>query len=86
MNEFFARWATESPKFFKRLGTWGKWITGAGAAIIAAKLTAPELIHKGFLNVLELVATYMVFGGGLIVIVSGLTVNDQEAMEQKMKK
>jgi len=85
MNEFLARWETESPAFFKRLGKLGKWLFITGGAVAASTLAAPPEIKQSVIDVVRLVTSYMVFGGGIIAAVCGLTVDNREEMESKLK-
>jgi hypothetical protein len=84
MNEFIARWTSDSPAFFKAISKFGKWLVAAGAAIIATNMAAPEIISKEILAFLEKAAGYMVFGGGIIVAISNLTVSDYEELKDKL--
>ncbi len=77
MNEFFARWETESPIFFKRLSKFGKWLVGAGVAFGAAAMAAPDEIHTQVVSVVKIASGYMIFGGGLIIGLCGLTVDSR---------
>jgi hypothetical protein len=49
-------------------------------------MVAPAEIHPEFVNIVKLVSSYMIFGGGIIVAISGLTVDRREDMEEKMQK
>jgi hypothetical protein len=84
MNEFLARWRTESPSFFKNLAWGGKIIVGMGGAIMAVVIAAPELIHAKVIETLQLVASYLVFGGGIIVAISSLTVESKDELQDKI--
>lgn len=86
MNEIIARFKTESPKFFKNLALFGRWIVAVGLSLIAAKLGAPDWINPGFISALETIGGYMVFGGGLIVTVSSLTVDNKAELHMKINK
>jgi hypothetical protein len=85
MNEFFARWETESPKFFKRLVRFGKWVAGAGAALVAATMVAPAEINKEVVDAVKLASSYMIFGGGILAAVSGLTVDSRDELDAKLQ-
>jgi hypothetical protein len=84
MNEFFARWRSESPAFFKNLAWGGKIIVGMGGAIMAVLIAAPELIHAKVIETLQLIASYLVFGGGIIVAISSLTVESKDELQNKI--
>jgi uncharacterized membrane protein YraQ (UPF0718 family) len=86
MNEFFARWETESPLFFKRLGKFGKWLALTGGLVAAVTLAAPSEISEKVIATVRLVSSYMVFGGGIVMAICGLTVDSREEMENKMQK
>lgn len=86
MNEFLARWSTESPSFFKRIAGIGKFLVGAGGIIMAACLAAPETISASVLEYLKLASSYMVFGGGIMAAVAQLTVKDTEELQNKINE
>jgi len=85
MNEFLARWETESPAFFKRLGKFGKWLAFTGGTVAAVTMAAPPEIKQSVIDTIRLVSSYMVFGGGILAAVCGLTVDSREEMEAKLK-
>lgn len=74
----------ESPAFFKTLALGGKFFLGAGGVIMAACLAAPELVSATVLEVTKTVASYMIFGGGIIAGVSQLTVSDYSELKEKL--
>lgn len=84
MNQIKARWTSESPDFFKTLSLIGKFLVGAGGVVMAACIAAPEIIAPGILEWLKLGSSYMVFGGGIIVGVSNLTVNSTSELQDKI--
>ena len=86
MNEIIARWKTESPSFFKNLALFGKFLVGAGGVIMAAVLAAPELVSATILEILKTVSSYLVFGGGIIVGISTLTVADHDELQKKINE
>ena len=86
MNEFIARWRTESPSFFKSLGLFGKFLVGAGGVTMAAVIAAPELVSPAVLHIMKIVSSYLVFGGGIIAGVSQLTVADHEELQKKINE
>ena len=86
MNEFKARWITESPSFFKKLNMYGKLLVGAGGVIMAACIAAPEAISETMLHYLKLSASYMVFGGGILAAVANLKVADHSELQNKINE
>lgn len=86
MNELLTRWRLESPQFFKNLAWWGKVLAGAGGAIMAVVTAAPELIDETVLRICKLTASYLVFGGGIIVAISNLTVSDYDKLQKKLNE
>jgi hypothetical protein len=84
MNELIARWKTEMPSFFKTVSLVGKFLVGAGGVTMAAVLAAPELVSPAVLQILKVVSSYLVFGGGIIAGVSQLTVKDYEELQTKL--
>ena len=85
MNEFFARWKTESPEFFKNIAAFGKWLLGAGGVLMATTIAAPETIIPQVIEVVKIASGYMVFGGGIMIGLAGLTVKDYDELQKKIE-
>jgi hypothetical protein len=86
MKEFIARWKSESPEYFKAIGNFGKWLAGAGAILMASTLAAPETISVSLIKTIQLVSSYMIFGGGIIAGLCKLPVADYDALQDKINK
>jgi hypothetical protein len=86
MNELLARWKTEMPEFFKNISAIGKVIFLFGGIVMAACIGAPELVSPNVLHWSKLVASYMVFGGGIMAAMAQLTVKDTEELQNKINE
>lgn len=83
MKEFFARWDSESPKFFRKLIAFGKWLSGLSAAVYAATSTIPNISLPPVVNT---ILGYTTVIGAVIVAVAGLAVKDTAELDKKLEK
>lgn len=85
MNEFLARLETESPKFFKRIAKFGKYLIAVGLGLIAITKAPITDIRADVLDVVNTVGDYCAFAGSLIVVLCNLTVADQSELQSKIE-
>jgi hypothetical protein len=82
MNEFLARWESESPKFFKKLIKFGKWLSGLSAAVYAATASIP---NASLPTIVNQILGYTTVIGAVIVAVASLAVKDTVELENKIE-
>ena len=75
MNTVLKRWASPTPKFFKKVRNIGLVIGALGTAILTAPVSIPLVITT--------VGGYLVTIGSVVVAVSQLTINQEEVTPSK---
>lgn len=83
-TELSKRWTEGSPKFFKKLISFGAWLTATGLGLIAIPAGLTELIPKDVnfdLSLLSKIASYLVLAGLIISVVAKLPVSDTKNIE-----
>lgn len=85
-TELSNRWTESSPKFFKKLISFGAWLTATGLGLIGIPAGLTEIIPTAVdfdLSLLGKIASYMVLAGLIISVVAKLPVKDPENLDQK---
>lgn len=80
-TELSNRWTANSPRFFKKLISFGAWLTATGAALVGVPAAAEQIIPETAnfnLSLLGTISSYMVLAGLIISIVAKLPVKDPD--------
>lgn len=83
-EEFSQRLDLPSPDFFKKIGSFGKWMLGTGLVILSPTLPVELGIQLPFVipPVVTKIAGIMVFVGYVIKKMSDLTVDDKSLLQE----
>lgn len=80
-TELSNRWTKESPKFQKKLVSFGLWLLSAGTALIGVPAAMTEIIPKEVnfdLSLLGTISSYMILAGLVISAVAKTAVKDPD--------
>lgn len=83
LKELSNRWTEGSPKFFKKLISFGAWLTATGLGLIGIPAGLTELIPEDVnfdLSLLGTISSYMILAGLIISVVAKLPVSDPEKL------
>lgn len=84
-TELSERWTANSPKFFKKLISFGAYLTATGIGLFGIPVALQELVPKEFtfdLTLLGTIASYMVLAGLIISVVAKLPVKDTDDINE----
>lgn len=81
LTELSNRWSANSPLFFKKLISFGAWLTATGIGLIGVPAALEQIIPKTAnfdLSLLGTISSYMILAGLVISVVAKLPVKDPD--------
>ena len=86
-QELSNRWTSTSPIFFKKLTSFGGWLTATGTALVGVPAALNAVVKTDMnLAILGTISSYMVLAGIIIAVVSKLPVKDPDYKELDQPK
>lgn len=79
LREFYNRWNENSPLFFKKIRSFGAWLTATGTALVAVPATLNATVDTGMdLSILATISSYIILAGLILTAVSKLPVKNPD--------
>lgn len=88
-TELSNRWTANSPNFFKKLISFGAWLTATGIGLIGVPAALQQIIPKTAnfdLSLLGTISSYMVLAGLIVSVIAKLPVKDPDYTTLDQKK
>lgn len=80
-QELSERWNANSPTFFKKLSSFGAYLTATGTGLVGIPAALNAVVNTTIdVSLLGTIASYMILAGLVIAVVSKLPVKDPEQL------